>query len=124
MKTVLLTDDNQDMIDLVQLILAKSGYDLKVAKSGEEAIKTCMESAPDLVLMDLRMPDMDGITAIKTLRTKGFNKPIIVLTASESDEDRQAAAAAGSNDFIIKSMEMRELEPAIDVYLQSGGGLE
>jgi two-component system response regulator QseB len=69
------------------------------------------------------MPDLDGITAIKSLRKQGFSNPIIVLTGSESEEDRKRAYDAGCNNFIVKSMEMRDLEPAIDLCLQKGGGL-
>lgn len=124
MKTVLLTDDNEDIIELVQLILAKSGYNLKVAHGGKDALKICAETPPpDLVLMDLRMPDMDGFSVTKTLRDNGFKNPIIVLTGSESAEDKKRAYTAGCDDYIIKTMEMRDLEHTIDRFLQKGGGL-
>jgi len=123
MKTVLLTDDNEDIIELVQLILAKSGYNLKVAHGGKDALKICTDAPPDLVLMDLRMPDMDGFTVTQTLRDNGFKNPIIVLTGSESADDKKRAFAAGCDDYIIKTMEMRELEHTIDRFLQKGGGL-
>lgn len=123
MKTVLLTDDNEDIIELVQLILAKSGYNLKVAHGGVEALRICKESPPDLILMDLRMPDMDGFTVTKALRTTGFKNPIIVLTGSESAEDKKRAVDAGCDDYVIKTMEMRDLELKIDTFLQQGGGL-
>jgi CheY-like chemotaxis protein len=122
MKTVLLTDDNEDIIELVELILSKSGYNLKTAKGGKEALKACAESPPDLILMDLRMPDIDGFTVTKQLRDSGFKNPIIVLTGSESDEDRKRAFAAGCDDYILKTLEMRDLERSIDSYLQKGGG--
>lgn len=124
MKTVLLTDDNEDIIELVQLILKKSGYKLKIAHGGKEALRICTESLPDLVLMDLRMPDMDGFTVMKNLRASGFNRPIIVLTGSESAEDKKKAFEAGCDDYILKTMEMRDLEFTIDSYLQKGGGLK
>jgi two-component system response regulator MprA len=124
MKTVLLTDDKEDIIELVQLILSKSGYKLQTAHSGDEALKICRETPPDLVLMDLRMPDMDGFTAIKTLRGGGFKNPIIVLTGSESRDDRKRAFDAGCDEYILKTMEMRDLEKSIDRFLQKGGGLK
>ncbi len=123
MKTVLLTDDNEDMIELVQLILAKSGYDLKVAHDGRDALRICTESAPDLLLLDLKMPDLDGFTVCKTLRDSGFKKPIVVLTGSESAEDQRRAFAAGCDEYIVKTMEMRDLEHTIDRFLQKGGGI-
>jgi two-component system OmpR family response regulator len=123
MKTVLLTDDNEDMIELVQLILSKSGYNLKVAKGGKDALHICKESPPDLILLDLRMPDLDGFIVTSTLRGTGFTNPIIILTGSESASDRQKAFDAGCDDYIVKTMEMRELEHTIDRFLQTGGGL-
>jgi CheY-like chemotaxis protein len=118
MKTVLLTDDNPDIIELVQLILSNAGYKLITAKDGNTAIRICQESCPDLVILDLKMPDIDGIAVIKILREDGFDKPIIVLTASESEKDKEDAYAAGCNNFILKTMEMRDLEHAIDLMLQ------
>lgn len=72
MKTVLLTDDNQDIIELVELILSKSGYNLEKAANAEEAINFCKESAPDLEIMDLNLPDMDGFSAIEVLGNNGY----------------------------------------------------
>ena len=123
MKTVLLTDDNPDMIELVALILSKSGYELMTAAGGEEAIKICLESLPDLVLMDLKMPDIDGFTAIKSLREKGFKNPIVVLTSSESEEDKKRAFDVGCDRYLLKSLEITDLEPTIDYCLQKSGGI-
>jgi len=123
MKTVLLTDDNEDIIELVQLILAKSGYKLLIAHGGNEALNICKETPPDLVLMDLRMPDMDGFAATKSLRDSGYKNPIIVLTGSESEDDRKHAFKSGCDAYILKTLEMRDLELSIDSYLQKGGGL-
>ena len=124
MKTVLLTDDNEDIIELVQLILGKSGYNLKVAHNGKEALHVCRDTPPDLVILDLHMPDIDGFTVTKALRGTGFKKPIVILTGSESEEDREKAYAAGCDDYVVKTMEMRDLEFLIDSYLQKGGGLK
>ena len=124
MKTILLTDDNEDIIELVQLILSKSGYKLLIARKGNDTLKICKETPPDLVLMDLRMPDLDGFTIIKSLRDSGFKNPIIVLTGSESEDDRTRAFKAGCDAYILKTLEMRDLELSIDSYLQKGGGIE
>jgi len=122
MKTVLLVDDNEDIIELVQLILSRSGYRLMVAKGGEEALKMCRELSPDLVVMDLKMPDRDGFSVTRTLRSEGFTRPVVVLTGSESDEDRKRAFEAGCDDYIIKTLEMRDLEKVIDRFLHQGSG--
>ena len=121
MKTVLLTDDNVDIIELVKLVLSKSGYNLITAKDGIEAVDICLSQTPDLVLMDLRMPNMDGFIATRTLREKGFSNPIVILTASESDEDRKQAVAAGCDGYILKTMDMHGVEATIDSFLRDGG---
>jgi CheY-like chemotaxis protein len=122
MKTILLTEDNQDMIDLLKLILEDSGYKLITAKDGNEAVTICLEQTPDLVLMDLNMPKMNGFDATKTLRDKGFSKPIIVLTGSESEDDRKKAKEVGCNEYILKTLEMEDVERTIDHYLYETGG--
>lgn len=121
MKTVLLADDNEDIIELLQLILSKSGYRLEVARGGKQALDLCLKSPPDMLLLDLKMADMDGFTVIRTLREKGFSRPIIVLTGSESADDRSQAFSAGCDEYVLKTMEMRDLELTMDKYLQSGG---
>jgi CheY-like chemotaxis protein len=124
MKTVLLTDDNEDMVELVQLVLKNSGYRLITASDGAKAVEACLRQKPDLVLMDLNMPNMDGFEATRTLREKGFASPIVVLTASESEQDRARARAAGCNEYILKTLEMADVEHMIDRYLsESGGGM-
>jgi CheY-like chemotaxis protein len=124
MKTILLTEDNQDMIDLVELILRDSGYKLILAHDGIEAVNTCLEQQPDLVLMDLRMPNMDGFHATMILRDKGFTKPIVVLTGSESEQDRKRAKEVGCNEYILKTLEMSDLEDVIDRYLYKAEGFQ
>ena len=122
MKTVLLADDNPDIVELVQLILANSGYNLVIATDGNEAVDICLSQTPDLVLMDIKMPAMDGFAATRELRAKGFANPIVILTSSESVDDRQKAEQAGCDAYILKSLEMKEVEDTLDRFLQSGGG--
>ena len=124
MKTVLLTDDNVDMIELIQLILTDAGYSLITAADGLEAVNICLEQSPDLVLMDLNMPGMNGIDAIKTLREKGYDNPIVVLTGSDSEQDREMAEQAGSNEFMLKTLDMTGLEQILDHYLAEGTDIE
>lgn len=122
MKTVLLTDDNEDIIELLELILRNAGYKLITAADGREAVATCLAQQPDLVLMDLRMPGMDGFEAVATLRKQGFKRPIVVLTASESEEDRARAEAAGCDAYVLKTLDMSGLERLLDRFLTDGGG--
>jgi CheY-like chemotaxis protein len=121
MKTVLLTDDNEDIVELVQLILKNSGYKLLTARDGNEAVEVSLAQKPDLVLMDLKMPKMNGIDATRILRSKGFTNPIVVLTASESADDRKSAEQAGCNGYILKTLDMQGVESTLDKFLQKGG---
>jgi CheY-like chemotaxis protein len=121
MKSVLLTDDNADTIELVQLFLKNSGCRFISARDGVEAVDICMTQKPDLMLMDLKMPRMNGYGATTTLRTRGFINASVVVTASESAEDRNEANAAGVNGYILKTMDMQDVETTIDSFLQRGG---
>jgi CheY-like chemotaxis protein len=99
------------------LILKDSAYKLITSNGGIEAVKICLEETPDLVLMDLNMPDMNGFNATRILRDKGFSNPIVVLTGSELEEDREMAREVGCNDYILKTLEMKDVEKIIDHYL-------
>ena len=123
MKTVLLTDDNEDIIELVKLVLGNSGYKLDTATDGAQAVARCLSNPPDLVLMDINMPTKGGFDAVKELRAKGFKKPIVMLTASESAADRKHAKDVGCDAYILKTLNMDDLEKVIDHYLVDSGGL-
>lgn len=124
MKTILLCEDNEDILELVKLVLANSGYRLITAKDGKQAIKLCLDEAPDLVLMDLNMPGLNGFDTMKRLRCEGFANPIVVLTGSTDEADRRKALQAGCNEYIVKTLEMKDVQRILDRYLAEGGGLE
>lgn len=117
MKTVLLTDDNADMVELVELVLKRAGYSLITAGDGNKAVEAALKHKPDLVLMDLNMPNMNGFDATRQLRQKGFTNPIVVLTASESEQDRAKATAAGCDEYVLKTVDMADVEAILDRYL-------
>lgn len=117
MKTVLYADDNQEIVDIVRLTVERAGYQLLTAKDGNQAVQVCQDENPDMVLMDINMPGLDGFSAVRQLREDGFNNPVIVLTASESRRDRDEAYAAGCDDFVLKTIDMAEVENMIARYL-------
>lgn len=123
MKTVLYVDDSEEMIEIVKIVLKDSGYQILSQTEGQATLNFCANENPDLVLMDLNMPGMNGFEVTRQLRDQGFTNPIVVFTASESDEDREKAVAVGCNDYILKDMEMRGLEKVIDSFLIEAGGL-
>ncbi len=123
MKTVLYIDDNDEILELVNLVLKGSEYHLITESNSSNAIKTCLEIKPELVLMDLNMPGTNGFDITRELRKKGYNHPIIVLTASESPADRNKATEAGCTDYILKTVDMQNVSQIIDQYIGEAGEL-
>ena len=101
MKKILIAEDNDSNYILMTYILKKY-YQFERAKNGQEAVEMAEKGAFDLVLMDIKMPIMDGLEATKAIREKLPNLPIIALTANAFDSDRTLAMEAGCNDFLSK----------------------
>ena len=101
MKRILIAEDNDSNYILMTYILKRS-YEFFRAKNGQEAVDMANESDYDLVLMDIKMPIMDGLEATEKIREAHPNLPIIALTANAFDSDRQLAFKAGCNDFLSK----------------------
>jgi two-component system response regulator PrrA len=123
MKKVLYVDDSEEMLEIVEIVLAKSGYQTLTASSGKQAVEVCAREQPDLVLMDLNMPDHDGFASIQFLRASGYNNPVVILTASENEEDRAKAKALGCADYVLKTLDMRDIESFIDRHIADAGGV-
>jgi len=122
MKKVLYVDDSEEMLEIVKIVLAKSGYQILVASSGKAAVEVCSKEQPDLILMDLNMPDPDGFSSIQLLRNSGYHNPVVILTASENEEDRAKAQALGCKGYILKTLDMRDIESVIDCHIVDVGG--
>ena len=101
MKRILIAEDNDSNYMLMQYIL-KSHYEFFRAKNGQEAVEKAKAETPDLVLMDIKMPIMDGLEATRLIRAAMPDMPIVALTANAFDSDRQAAFDAGCNGFLSK----------------------
>ena len=101
MKTILVAEDNDSNYILMTYIL-KRRYEIKRACNGKEAVEEVDKGGIDLVLMDLKMPVMDGLEATRTIREKHTDLPIIALTANAFDSDRKLAMEAGCNAFLPK----------------------
>ena len=101
MKRILVAEDNDSNFILMSYILKKF-YEYDRAKNGQEAVEKVEKEHYDLILMDIKMPVMDGLTATKTIRENKHEMPIIALTANAFDSDRTLAEEAGCNDFLAK----------------------
>ena len=101
MKKILVAEDNDSNFILMTYILKKF-YEFERAKNGKEAVEMVESGSFDMVLMDIKMPVMDGLEATKAIKEKHPDLPIVALTANAFDSDRQLAIQAGCNDFLSK----------------------
>lgn len=101
MKKILIAEDNDSNYILMSYILKKY-FEYERAKNGQEAVEKTKANQYDAILMDIKMPIMDGLEATKAIREFNSEVPIVVLTANAFDSDRQAAMEAGCNDFLAK----------------------
>jgi CheY-like chemotaxis protein len=116
---VLLVEDNEMNIPMIQNCLEAHGYRVAIARNGLEALQRIKSRCPDLVLMDIQMPEMNGIEATRQIRaeTSLAQLPIIALTSLVMPGDREKCLAAGMNDFLAKPLSLRRLTRAIAQYL-------
>lgn len=115
-KTILIAEDIESNYLLLKALLGKD-YDLHRAYNGIEAIDLFKQNKPDLILMDIKMPEMDGLEATKAIRELSLDIPIIALTAFAFDKDRKEAMDVGCNDFITKPVSMKELKRVFNKYI-------
>jgi len=123
---ILLVDDEPDIIDLISYNLEKEGYDIKSADNGREAIKIAKEFIPDLILLDVMMPEMDGIeTCVELREIEMLNSSIIAfLTARGEDYSQIAGFDAGADDYIPKPIKPRVLLSRIQALLRRKGNTQ
>ncbi|MEB3267889.1 MAG: ATP-binding protein, partial [Leptolyngbya sp.] len=118
---ILLTEDNLASVETTSAYLEAKGYRLQVAHNGQEALAAVDREIPDLILMDIQMPDMDGLTAIQHLRKKPglATVPIIALTALAMADDRDRCLAAGANEYLSKPIRLKVLHDTMQTWLHA-----
>lgn len=118
-KRVLLAEDEKNVILGVRTCLDAVGYQVEVVEDGEEALNAVRREHPDLILLDLLMPKIDGFEVLKVLKGDQATKqiPIIVLTAKAEEEDRQRAMDLGANDYMTKPFKPQDLWDRLKHYL-------
>jgi CheY-like chemotaxis protein len=106
--TILIVDDNEMNLTLISKILGLDGYKVMLASNGMEAIQTVVQNMPDLAVLDVMMPDMNGFELCRKLRQPPLNAtlPIVLLTALNSDTEKQQALDAGADDIWSKPFDM------------------
>jgi len=116
---VLVADDDPDILSLVALRLERSGFDVIVARDGEQAIEAALERAPDIALLDVMMPKLDGYQVTERLRGNQATRhmPVILLTARVQEADIARGVAAGADDYVRKPFSTQELQDRVQAAL-------
>lgn len=110
---ILVVDDSPDNQLFVKMLLASQGAEVELANNGKEGVTAALNKDYDVILMDLQMPVCDGLEATKTLRQRGFTRPILALTANAMKEERDKCISMGFNDYVSKPIDKKALCSAI-----------
>jgi len=125
-RRVLVVDDEKDLVDLISYNLARGGYEVLTAYDGKDALETAQREVPDLVVLDLMLPGLDGTEVARRLkadsRTAGV--PIVMLTAKGEETDVVVGLTIGADDYVTKPFSMKILLARINTVLRRGEGVE
>ncbi|MCH6555222.1 MAG: response regulator transcription factor [Chloroflexi bacterium] len=117
---ILLVDDEPMVTDVMERYLRREGFQVLLAADGEAAVATARESAPDLILLDLMLPKIDGLTAFRQIRSHS-SVPVIILTAKGEETDRIVGLETGADDYIAKPFSPREVVARVKAVLRRAG---
>ncbi len=121
MKTVLVVDDDKEILEMVRVVLEERGHNIATARDGKACMREIIVKKPDLIIMDLKMPNMDGLNALDLIRVTQMNKQVPILMWS-GDSDPEVIARAtrlGADDFLSKSTPMPEFTKIVELHLFS-----
>ena len=119
MKKILVVDDEKPISDIIKFNLSKEGYEVYTAYDGEEALEQVKEVEPDLILLDLMLPKIDGLEVAREVR-KTYDMPIIMVTAKDSEIDKVLGLELGADDYVTKPFSNRELIARVKANLRRG----
>jgi len=117
---ILIVDDEKPIVEILKYNLEKNGYSTIEAYDGEEGLKMAQEKNPDLILLDVMLPKMDGFTVLRILR-QTMTTPILMLTAKEEEVDKVLGLELGADDYVTKPFSMRELIARVKANLRRSG---
>jgi DNA-binding response OmpR family regulator len=117
---ILVVDDDRNIVDLVRLYLERDGYRVLIAYDGLEALKLARQRRPDLIVLDLLLPEVDGLDVCRILQTES-KVPIIMLTARTTEEDKLIGLELGADDYVTKPFSPRELVARVRTVLRRVG---
>ena len=116
MKKILIADDEPTLVSTLQYNLEREGYSVVIATDGEAAVAAARESHPDLIVLDIMMPRLNGLEVCRILRRE-MHVPIVILSARGDERDRAAGVEAGADDYVTKPFRMGELIARIGLLL-------
>ncbi|MBA3959609.1 MAG: response regulator transcription factor [Chloroflexi bacterium] len=120
--TILIVEDEYAVARGVQYALQQEGYQVSLARSGEEGLEFATQQAPDLVLLDVRLPGIDGFEMLRRLRATGSKAPVLMLTARDEEVDKVIGLELGADDYLTKPFGLRELMSRIKALLRRAYG--
>lgn len=115
---ILIIEDEEDIVKGLTINLKDEGYEVDWAPDGETGLSKALEETPDLIILDIMLPEMDGLEVCRELRKKDIDIPILMLTAKNEEIDRVVGLEIGADDYIIKPFSIRELLARIKVHLR------
>lgn len=121
-KKILIVDDDPSIREILSTQLSRLGYATATAEDGEDAVARFKKEKPDLVLMDLMMPVVDGLAAcqrIRAMEKKGARTPVVFLTARDTQHDKMSSVLSGGDDFVTKPVSLQELREHVEAALQA-----
>ena len=123
-QVILVVEDNERNLKLLRDLLEYEGYDVRVARTGEDAVTLAVKDPPDLVLMDLQLPGIDGMEALRRLREspRTVDIPVVAVTAQAMKQDRERALQAGFNGYVEKPISVRAFPDQVRRFLPDEGG--
>jgi two-component system, OmpR family, response regulator len=119
--TVLVVDDEPSIVDAVATSLRYEGYAVEVASTGRAALRVAAETPPDLVILDVMLPDLDGFEVTRRLRAEGFGAPVLFLTAKDALEDKVTGLTVGGDDYVTKPFALAEIMARTRAILRRSG---
>ncbi|MEZ5095722.1 MAG: response regulator transcription factor [Nocardioides sp.] len=118
---VLVVDDEVNIAELVAMALRYEGWEVQAAHTGSKAVSTARDFRPDAVVLDMMLPDFDGMEVLRRMRTQDPHLPVVFLTARDSVEDRVAGLTAGGDDYVTKPFSLEELVARLRALLRRAG---
>ena len=118
---ILVVDDDRSLRDALRRALTLAGYDVVLAEGGQEGLTKIATEVPDAAVLDIGMPDIDGLEVCRRLRSSGNRLPVLMLTARDAVEDRIDGLDAGADDYLVKPFDVGELKARVRALLRRSG---